>query len=349
MIISLDHRTQLTAFALDARRLRASTSPTAAPTASWLHETPGSSFSGPPFCGARSTPLLLLSSEEAARIKPPSAPLRDRWPSGKGPWSVTFHRPGALSKAGPHDFFCEGPYWWPDPKNPNGPYIRTRRRGQPRPLRRQRPRLSATWAKPSSPSALAAYYLKGQAAAARAWQLLETWFLDPATLHGPEPRIRPGHSRSHRRPRHRHHRHAPAHLVRARRRPPERRLPRSARTKPVRAWFAKYVDLAHHEQKGHRRARQRQQPLHVVGRTGRRLRPPLRRRRRRASPPTALPRAVHPQTIQARRFRARRGSPHQEPQLLHHEPRRLRPALPRRRALAASTSGRSLDTARSST
>jgi hypothetical protein len=25
---------------------------------------------------------------------------------------------------GPHDFFSEGDYWWPDPKNPTGPYIR---------------------------------------------------------------------------------------------------------------------------------------------------------------------------------------------------------------------------------
>ena len=28
------------------------------------------------------------------------------------------------SKGGPHDYFSEGDYWWPDPKNPNGPYIR---------------------------------------------------------------------------------------------------------------------------------------------------------------------------------------------------------------------------------
>lgn len=27
------------------------------------------------------------------------------------------------SAGGPHDFFSEGDYWWPDPKNPNGPYI----------------------------------------------------------------------------------------------------------------------------------------------------------------------------------------------------------------------------------
>ena len=40
-----------------------------------------------------------------------------------GPWSVTNHRPDRV-KAGPDDYYSEGPYWWPDPKNPNGPYIR---------------------------------------------------------------------------------------------------------------------------------------------------------------------------------------------------------------------------------
>ena len=28
------------------------------------------------------------------------------------------------SSGGKHDFYSEGDYWWPDPKNPNGPYIR---------------------------------------------------------------------------------------------------------------------------------------------------------------------------------------------------------------------------------
>ena len=27
------------------------------------------------------------------------------------------------SAGGPHDFFSEGDYWWPDPANPNGPYV----------------------------------------------------------------------------------------------------------------------------------------------------------------------------------------------------------------------------------
>ena len=28
------------------------------------------------------------------------------------------------SAGGPHDFYSEGDYWWPDPNNPEGPYIR---------------------------------------------------------------------------------------------------------------------------------------------------------------------------------------------------------------------------------
>src|SRR5437764_14605078 len=27
------------------------------------------------------------------------------------------------SAGGLHDFFSEGDYWWPDPKNPGGPYV----------------------------------------------------------------------------------------------------------------------------------------------------------------------------------------------------------------------------------
>ncbi len=27
------------------------------------------------------------------------------------------------SLGGPHDYYSEGDYWWPDPKNPNGPYV----------------------------------------------------------------------------------------------------------------------------------------------------------------------------------------------------------------------------------
>src|SRR3954469_5964506 len=29
----------------------------------------------------------------------------------------------ARSAGGPHDFFSEADYWWPDPSNPDGPYV----------------------------------------------------------------------------------------------------------------------------------------------------------------------------------------------------------------------------------
>src|SRR5690242_15054182 len=27
------------------------------------------------------------------------------------------------SAGGPHDYFSEGDYWWPDPEHPGGPYV----------------------------------------------------------------------------------------------------------------------------------------------------------------------------------------------------------------------------------
>jgi hypothetical protein len=32
--------------------------------------------------------------------------------------------PAAQSAGGPHDYYSEGDYWWPNPADPNGPYIR---------------------------------------------------------------------------------------------------------------------------------------------------------------------------------------------------------------------------------
>ena len=39
------------------------------------------------------------------------------------PVTVTAHR-AERSAGGPHDFYSEGDYWWPDPDNPDGPYVR---------------------------------------------------------------------------------------------------------------------------------------------------------------------------------------------------------------------------------
>src|SRR6202158_3283421 len=80
--------------------------------------------------------LLLLSAyeahsiREAIRAKDPrysadASELRSLADDAmeKGPWSITFSRPKGI-EVPVYEYYSEGPYWWPDPKNPNGPYIR---------------------------------------------------------------------------------------------------------------------------------------------------------------------------------------------------------------------------------
>jgi len=88
------------------------------------------------------------------------------------------------SAGGRHDFFSEGDYWWPDPKNPDGPYIR--RDGMSNPAnfddhRRALMRLSV-----QMPALTAAWKLTGDRRyAQRAIDHLRAWFVDPATRMNP--------------------------------------------------------------------------------------------------------------------------------------------------------------------
>jgi Alginate lyase len=86
----------------------------------------------------------------------------------------------ARSTGGPHDFFSEGDYWWPDPAHPSGPYIR--RDGESNPdnfveHRRALMRLSV-----EMPALTAAWRLTGEARyAEHARRHLRAWFVDSAT------------------------------------------------------------------------------------------------------------------------------------------------------------------------
>jgi hypothetical protein len=88
------------------------------------------------------------------------------------------------SPGGKHDFFSEGDYWWPDPKNPDGPYIR--RDGESNPdnfagHRRAMVRLSLI-----VPALAAAYKLTHQPKYAEHAALhLRAWFIDDATRMNP--------------------------------------------------------------------------------------------------------------------------------------------------------------------
>ncbi len=99
------------------------------------------------------------------------------------PITVTAAR-AVRSAGGIHDFYSEGDYWWPDPANPDGPYIR--RDGQTNPdnfvaHRQAMRRLSLI-----VPALTAAYKLtKNEKYADRAVQHLKAWFVDTTTMMNP--------------------------------------------------------------------------------------------------------------------------------------------------------------------
>ena len=101
-----------------------------------------------------------------------------------GPWSVTTHRPENVT-AGPNDYYSEGPYWWPDPKNPKGPYIR--KDGERNPGRfmgnRKRPRRHVL--QRCLRSGMGAFLLGDKACGEHASRVLSTWFVDPKTRMNP--------------------------------------------------------------------------------------------------------------------------------------------------------------------
>jgi hypothetical protein len=89
------------------------------------------------------------------------------------------------SPGGLHDFSSEGDYWWPDPKNPDGPYIR--RDGETNPANFvEHRRLLMRFVRDEG-ALLAAYDLTHEEKfAAAAVRHLHAWFVDPATLMNPD-------------------------------------------------------------------------------------------------------------------------------------------------------------------
>ena len=88
------------------------------------------------------------------------------------------------SAGGRHDFYSEGDYWWPDPENPDGPYIR--KDGQTNPDNFTTHRLDLINLSIWVPALVAAYKLTGEERYARhAVKHLLAWFVDPATLMNP--------------------------------------------------------------------------------------------------------------------------------------------------------------------
>jgi hypothetical protein len=127
---------------------------------------------------AFATDRLDLTAEERGRVlKAANKYLNEK------PITVTASS-SPRSAGGPHDFFSEGDYWWPDPKDPDGPYIQ--RDGMTNPdnfveHRRAMVRLSLI-----VPALAAAWKITRQRKYAdHAAVHLRAWFIDDATHMNP--------------------------------------------------------------------------------------------------------------------------------------------------------------------
>ena len=88
------------------------------------------------------------------------------------------------SSGGKHDYFSEGDYWWPDPKNPGGPYVQ--HDGLSNPDNFNDHRLALIRLSVQVPALVAAWKItRDKRYAQHAAHHLRAWFLDPTTLMDP--------------------------------------------------------------------------------------------------------------------------------------------------------------------
>ncbi len=92
--------------------------------------------------------------------------------------------PAPRSAGGPHDYYSEGDYWWPDPQHPDSPYVR--RDGETNPANFVAHRDAMRRLSQIVPALVAAYRLTGDDRYARQAVLhLRAWFVDESTRMNP--------------------------------------------------------------------------------------------------------------------------------------------------------------------
>jgi hypothetical protein len=102
----------------------------------------------------------------------------------EGPWTVTSERPKDLD-LDIHDYYSEAPYWWPDPANPTGPFVRKDGLVNPARFQANKAALNAMCDAVFS-LGTAAYLLDDPRYGKRAALVIHAWFINPQTRMNPD-------------------------------------------------------------------------------------------------------------------------------------------------------------------
>ncbi len=130
------------------------------------------------FRGLSASPLIDVAGIDRARVlRAAAAYLKEK------PVTIT-SASSPRSTGGKHGYFSEGDYWWPDPKNPDGLYIR--RDGMSNPSNFVAHRETLIRLSVQMPALAAAWLLThDKKYADHAAAHLRAWFIDPETLMHP--------------------------------------------------------------------------------------------------------------------------------------------------------------------
>lgn len=105
------------------------------------------------------------------------------WAMQQQPITVTAES-SSRSAGGKHDFYSEGDYWWPDPQNPDGPYIQ--KDGMTNPENFVAHRLAMIRFSKIIGALASAYKLTGEAQYVKQAMLhLQAWFISQGTMMNP--------------------------------------------------------------------------------------------------------------------------------------------------------------------
>lgn len=139
-------------------------------------------------CGGRESTSdslreVAVEKEDVVKVLHDQVLKEAEWALQQEPVTVTAHV-SERSAGSKHDFYSEGDYWWPDPENPEGPYIQ--RDGMTNPDNFVAHRLSMIRFSRIIGTLASAYEItKDEKYITQAMKHLKAWFVNPETLMKP--------------------------------------------------------------------------------------------------------------------------------------------------------------------